>query len=190
MNMKYIFGVVIVIGIAICYFTFSRGIEPMSPSTDAAPIVYSANTSDPKFDEKNLFEGCVKFPQFSISSNGRSPGSIAQLGGNVSPSSTVMQLQQSALSYIKDEIAEIKTKVPANFVLGKVTMDKEATIKINPIYDISFPSVRMNFVLNYPTQGPTGDKGKDAATGPTGPTGPTGQAGDSGYWGTIKNTLY
>jgi len=148
------------------------------------------------FNESQLFEGCVKYPQFAMKSGGKgSPGSENQ---TVSNATIVTDGQLVILNALKNEISKIKTKVPVNFLLGTVTMQdkpKQGTsqIKVPDIkLDVSLPRIRLNFTLPYPELGPTGATGKDGDPfiGPTGPTGITGPTGESGYWGTIKDTLY
>ena len=171
--MKIYYILITVIVILSIYYLFSRLIEP--------------------FDDSNLFEGCVKYPQFAMSSS-NSPGGGAgkEFGSATSPYAAVTAGQMDVLKYLQSLVAEMKTKVPVNFVLGKLTnTDASSNIIVNPDMDVRLPNIRMNFNLSYPTEGPTGPTGTNAPMrGDTGDTGPTGPVGESGYWGTIKDTLY
>jgi hypothetical protein len=173
--MHYIFLLVVIVLIAVGYYIFRKTPEP--------------------FNDSFLFEGCVRYPQFSLSkTTGGSPG---MTGGSSNPqpslTNLIMDAQLFILESIKKKIAEIKTKIPINFVLGRIQMKDPTEAKVPDVkLDVSLPSIRLNFTMPFPELGPTGARGPDGdpKIGPTGPTGPTGSAGESGYWGTLKDTLY
>jgi hypothetical protein len=143
------------------------------------------------------FEGCSKFNQYSIGNGSTATTDTGRLNGFI-PTTTqdltaAMANLQAILQLLKSNIADIKQKIPINFVLGPVIMKDNSAIQKSPniTTDVSFPTIRLNFTLPYPAIGHKGPPGLDAdPRGPTGITGPTGPIGDSGYWGTIHNTLY
>jgi hypothetical protein len=95
-----------------------------------------------------------------------------------------IQTQANAIEQLEQQVTDLEKRYKIRFTVNNVTTNPNAKPSVTVSGDIS--NVLLNFSLQSPPQGPTGEIGPNGSNGLVGKQGSIGNPGMTGYWGNIE----